>query len=287
MLTKAVDLANAAGKSRAYISQETKRGHLVRGMEGKYDTENKLNRDWIVSKGIKLSDLGSGVKIIKKQVIRKTVKKPKPKKKPVASQKKTPVKKVTPKKTAVKAKKTTQKKSAVKPKKAVKKAKVESTKPEKKTEPKIKPSKKKPIKPEGFQIDDELPDENIDSYTEQKKEELLAIPEKLRTMTLEQIVFSHMNIAGLKTYAETIDKIMSGFKKSVEIQRIKKQLIDRDFFKSHIISYLEVLSEQLFDMAGTDKKKLKDYSKVIKHAQLSIDNELKKLHKLHEAAGER
>ncbi len=86
MLTKAVDLANAAGKSRAYISQETKRGHLVRDIDGKYETENKLNRDWIVSKGIKLSDLGSGIKIIKKQVRPKAKKKPVPKVKPKPSQ---------------------------------------------------------------------------------------------------------------------------------------------------------------------------------------------------------
>ncbi len=284
MLTKAVDLANAAGKSRAYISQETKRGHLVRDIDGKYDTENPLNRNWIVAKGIKSSDLGSGIKIIKNQVLPAAVKKPKTKVKPKPSKNKTPIKKDTPKKSVPKPEKTEQKKSNKKPKKQTPKVKNKS----KKSESNKKPDKKKPVKPDTNEIiapaSDDLPDTNIDSYTEQKKEELLAIPEKLRTMTLEQIVFSHMNIAGLKTYAETIDKIMSGFKKSVEIQRMKHELINRDFFRSHIIVYLDVMNDQLFDMAGTDKKMLKDFSKVIKHAKISIKNELDKIIKIQQAA---
>lgn len=284
MLTKAVDLANASGKSRAYISQETKRGHLVRDIDGKYDTENQLNRDWIISKGIKSSDLGSGVKIVKNQVKSTAVKKPKPKVKSKPGQGKSPIKKDITKKTVPKAEKTEQKKSAKKPKKESVKVKNNS----KKSVSKKKSDKKKPVKPDTNEIiapaSEDLPGTNIDSYTEQKKEELLAIPEKLRTMTLEQIVFSHMNIAGLKTYAETIDKIMSGFKKSVEIQRMKHELINRDFFRSHIIVYLDVMNDQLFDMAGTDKKMLKDFSKVIKHAKISIKNELDKMVKIQQAA---
>ena len=173
MLTKAVDLANAAGKSRAYISQETKRGHLVRDIDGKYDTENQLNRDWIIAKGIKSSDLGSGIKIIKKQVKPTAVKKPKPKVKPKPGQKKTPVKKDTPKKTVPKTKKTEQKKSDEKPKKQNPKVKNKSEK----SESKKKPDKKKPkAKPDTTEIiaptSEDLPDTNIDSYTENQANDL-------------------------------------------------------------------------------------------------------------------
>lgn len=246
MLTKAIDLANAAGKSRAYISQETKRGHLIRDLNGKYDTENPVNKNWIISKGIKSSDIGSGKKIVRSKAVKKQQPKPKPK----VSQKKTPVKKAAGKNTSAKSKK---KKDA------------EETPEESKQIEALKSKDTSHLSPVEF-------------------EELMGIPGKLKDMTLEQVVFGYGNIPGLKSYAETLDKIMSGLKKSVEIQEKKRELITRDFFKGHVVSYLEILSEQLFDYAGTDKKKLKDFSKMIKHTQRSIDNELKKLHKLQEAA---
>ena len=243
MLTKAVHLANAAGKSRAYISQETNRGHLIRDVDGNYDTENPVNKNWIVAKGIKSSDIGSGRKIVKPKAVKPTKKVTKLKPKPKQGQKKQ-----------------TKKKAVTK-----------------KTEPESK-------KPDIDKKNKELQQKNSDHLSPVEFEELMGIPARLKDLTLEEIVLGYSNIPGIKSYAETLDKIMSGLKKSVEIQRIKRELIERDFFKSHVISYLNVLSEQLFDLAGTDKKMLKDFSKMIKHAQRSIDNELKKLHKLQEAA---
>lgn len=85
MKVKAVDLANAAGKSRAYISAETKREHLFRNDNGIYDLENDLNKSWIISKGIKKSDFKN-----KKQVLVKSEKNSNIKSKPVNRSKEIP-----------------------------------------------------------------------------------------------------------------------------------------------------------------------------------------------------
>lgn len=239
MEVKAIDLANAARKSRSYISQETKKENIIRNKKGIYDTENKINKSWMISKGIKISDL------------KKNMKKPieKPKEKPVISKaKKKPATKPIPKKSQ--------------------------------TEKKKKPPQIKII--DIASKTKKIIDYNADDLTPMEFEELTGIPGKLKNYTLEQLVYAHGNIPGIKTYAETLDKIMSALKKSVEIQKIKCELIERNFFKSHVASYLEILSEQLFDYAGTDKKMRKDFSKLVKHTQRSIDNELNKLQKIQE-----
>lgn len=243
MNVKAIDLANAAGKSRSYISQETKKKNIIRNKKGTYDTENKINKSWMIAKGIKISDLKKNIK----KPIEKPIIKPK-EKKVIAKTEKKPLQKLKPKKEQTKKKKITPQ---------VKVIDIES--------------KKKKIT-----------NENADNLTPMEFEELTGIPGKLKNYTLEQLVYAHGNIPGIKTYAETLDKIMSALKKSVEIQKIKRELIERDFFKSHVASYLEVLSEQFFDYAGTDKKMRKDFSKLIKHAKRSVDNELNKLQKIQE-----
>ncbi len=123
-----------------------------------------------------------------------------------------------------------------------------------------------------------------ESLSPMEFEELIGLPGKLKGMTLEEFVLQHSNYPGMKAYAELLDKIMSGVKKSVEIQKIKHELIERNFFRSHVKSYLDVLSEQLFDYCGANKGMLKDFTKMIQHAQRNIDRELGKLQKIQELA---
>lgn len=115
-------------------------------------------------------------------------------------------------------------------------------------------------------------------------DELLGQPQQFHDMTLKEMVLQFGNFPGMKSYAELLDKTMSSLKKSVEIQKIKHELIERTFFVSHVKVYINLLSEQLFDYAGTDKKMLRDFEKMINHAQQNIDRELGKLQKMQEAA---
>lgn len=126
----------------------------------------------------------------------------------------------------------------------------------------------------------EIKNKNTSNLTPIEFEEMINLPGELKDLTLEKLVLQFGNLPGIKSWAETLDKIMSGMKKSVEIQKIKHDLIERSFFQSHVEAYLNVLSEQLFDYAGTDKKMLKDFSKMIQHTQRNIDRELSKLQKI-------
>ena len=75
MKVKAIALARAADKSRPYISAETKRLRLHRGDDGLYDLEEQANKNWLNSKGIKLSFF-EGVSGVEVKVEKKTRKKP-------------------------------------------------------------------------------------------------------------------------------------------------------------------------------------------------------------------
>ncbi len=115
-------------------------------------------------------------------------------------------------------------------------------------------------------------------------EELIELPAKFMDLTIERLVLEYSHTPNMKQYADLLDKMMSALKKSVEIKKIKADLIEREFVKAHVFTYLNVLSEQLFDFAGTDKKMLKDFTKMIKETQRHIDDELKKRQKIQEVA---
>jgi hypothetical protein len=252
MLVKAIDLANASGKSQAYISAETKRGNLLRDKNRNYDLEQPVNLNWLAKTGLKKSDI-------------------KPKKKPViAKAEKKKVNEPPIKKSQSKVKK----KQPVKQEKAVK----SDQKPTPKKEPKSikKPEKLNPI--------DEKKAETLSPI---EFEELTDMPGNLKNLTLEQLVLEHTNIKNVQQYAKTLDTIMSALKKSVEIKKIKQELIDRNFVKSHVMSYLNVLSDRIFNYCGNDGAMLKEFSGMIKEAQQSIDGEFDKLQKIQEAAADK
>lgn len=125
---------------------------------------------------------------------------------------------------------------------------------------------------------------DADNLSPVEFEELIDLPAKFMDLTIERLVLEYSHTPGMKSYADLLDKMMSALKKSVEIKKIKHDLIEREFVKAHVFTYLNVLSEQLFDMAGTDKKMLKDFTKMIRETQRHIDDELNKLQKIQEAA---
>lgn len=250
MLVSGAQLSRASGKSPPYISAETKRGNLVKGPDKKYDISDSVNKNWLIKNGIRVKN---NILVIDPLLLVKVEKKKQAKPKSKSNQT-TGKKKPSPK--SKKPTKSSQKKSVEKPKILDKQ------------KEKIKKYEKKGaglLSPVEF-------------------EELIESPSKLKEMTLEQLVLEHSHIQGVKTYAETLDKMMSALKKSVEIKKIRHELIDRDFVLSHVFSYLNILSERIFDRCGTDKKMLKDFTKMIKESQRQIDDELKKLQKIQETA---
>lgn len=120
------------------------------------------------------------------------------------------------------------------------------------------------------------------SLTPMEFEELIGLPSKFMNLTLEQMVLQHGNIPGMKSWAEQLDKMMSALKKSVDIRKTRAELIDFDFVRAHVMTYLSVLSEQLFDYAGEDGKMLKAISKIIKDSKKVIAKEFHKLRRIQE-----
>ncbi len=120
------------------------------------------------------------------------------------------------------------------------------------------------------------------SLTPMEFEDVTGLPAKFMDLTLEQAVFRHGNIQGIKAWAEQLDKMMSALKKSVDVKKTRSELIEFDFVRAHVMSYLNVLSEQLFDYAGEDGKMLKAITKIIKDTQKIIDKEFRKLQRYQE-----
>ena len=120
------------------------------------------------------------------------------------------------------------------------------------------------------------------ALTPMEFEELIGLPSKFMNLTLEQMVLQHGNIPGMKSWAEQLDKMMSSLKKSVDIRKTRSELIEFDFVKAHVMTYLNVLSEQLFDYAGEDGKMLKAITKIIKDSQKVIGKEFHKLQRIQE-----
>lgn len=148
----------------------------------------------------------------------------------------------------------------------------------------LKKSRKKVKKPKKILVESEEENiENEDNLTPEGIEKLLDLPNKCLKMTMEQIVLEFQNIRNLKLYAETLDKQLSAAKKAVEIKKSKSEMIERDFIKSHVLNYLNILSNQLFDYAGENEKMCKDFSKIIQHAQKQLDREFEKLEIIKEA----
>ena len=120
------------------------------------------------------------------------------------------------------------------------------------------------------------------ALTPMQFEDVTGLPGKFLDLKLEQMVLQHGNIQGIKAWAEQLDKMMSALKKSVDVRKMRSELIAFDFVRAHVMTYLNVLSEQLFDYAGEDKKMLKAITKIIKDTQKIIDKEFHKLQRYQE-----
>ena len=106
---------------------------------------------------------------------------------------------------------------------------------------------------------------------------LLGLPSECLKMTLEELVFEHGEVKDMKLYADTLDKVLSAVSRSVKVQKDKNELIERNFVVSHVKTYLDGISNDLFDFAGDDKKMIKKFRTIIMNQKDAIMRELNKL----------
>lgn len=120
------------------------------------------------------------------------------------------------------------------------------------------------------------------------------VPEKMLNMTIKELVLQYQGFTGLKGYADILNTLMSARSKEVKIQEIRKDLISKDFM-IHLKSFLDDLSEKLFDYAETclieiiplaktnediARKKIpelltKNFGKIIEQCKRKIQREIK------------
>lgn len=124
---------------------------------------------------------------------------------------------------------------------------------------------------------------------------LTRLPEAMLNMTLKELAIRHGTTHQLKSYVDTLDKLLSAAKKDVDIQESRKNLLPRSLIQ-FMFQYLEVFNNQVFDYAKSAademisisradvkaaRKKipemiLRDLSKLVKETKKNIKRELKK-----------
>lgn len=153
--------------------------------------------------------------------------------------------------------------------------------------------------------------ETIQKYIEKKttfessKEEILksefenltGLASKMMNMSMKDLVFRYGGQLQLDGYSKILQRLMSMALQDQKMQERRLDLVEKDFMISSVFSYLNILSDALFDLAESQNKiiiatvksdpekaeivirdmRLKSYSKIIKEAKRSINNSIKQL----------
>ena len=125
-------------------------------------------------------------------------------------------------------------------------------------------------------LDEPLPENDF--------EYVMGLPNKLMNARLCDLMENYGSWPGIKNWAETLDKTMSAQKKTVDVQRARGELIERDFVRSHVYDILNVLSNQLFDYADGDAKMRREVEKIIQHTKRNLIDQLKRQARIHQVA---
>lgn len=284
------ELSKILNISRSGVNVAIKRGKIVKNSAGLIDTQNKQNSDWLISRGFSEQKIISGLAEIRKKQNSKQ------KTRPMSN----PIQKIRSE------------------------AKENSIQVEPK---KIKTIQEyfEPIGGDKLRIDKmnkvisgELTtfESSKPEIEESEFENLTGLPSKLMNWPLKEIVLKYGGQMQLDTYSKILSRLMSTALQDQKIQERRLELIEKDFFISGIFSYINILSENLFDLAesqteiilsfilselkslGILKKddkinlakskkeirdmRLKSYTKIIKEAKRSINKSLKNLKNKHD-----
>lgn len=284
------ELSKILNISRSGVNVAIKRGKIVKNSAGLIDTQNKQNSDWLISRGFSEQKIISGLaEIQQKQNLKqktKSISNPIPKIRSEAKEK--PIH-VEPEKIA-----TIQKYF-------------------------------EPIGVDKLRIDKMNKFISGESTTfksskseigESEFENLTGLPSKLMNWPLKEIVLKYGGQMQLDTYSKILSRLMSTALQDQKMQERRLELIEKDFVISGIFSYMNILSENLFDLAESQteiilafilselkslgilkqddkinlaksKKEIRDmrlkaYTKIIKEAKRSIKKSLENLKNKHE-----
>lgn len=135
-------------------------------------------------------------------------------------------------------------------------------------------------------------------------ETITGLPSRMMGMTIKELVIKYGGPMMLDQFSKILQRLMTADEKDQKIQERRQELIEKDFVISGVFSYLNILSDNLFDLAESktdlivaavkaDEEKakktirdmlLKDFSKIIKNTKRSIDNSMRNMRSKYDKA---
>lgn len=254
--------AKIAGVKRQAVYMAVKRGIVIINSAKLIDTENKQNLIWLRSHGKSEKDVNQYLAILQE----------KEKQKRKIKSRSNPIPKIR--------EKIKKKQIQVEQERIEKIQKYIEPKPEIITK-----------NPEEKKETDEIDFENI-----------TGLPARMMKLNLKQLVMRYGGPMMLDSWSKILQRLMSANEKDQKIQERRLELIEKDFVISRLFSYLETLSNRLFDytenipigiialvnsgienMEFRIKEKMrKDFSNLIRDAKENVNRELQNLKKKYE-----
>jgi len=81
----------------------------------------------------------------------------------------------------------------------------------------------------------------------EKFEDMTGLPAKMMKISMKTLVLKYGGAMQLKNWADILNKLMTASEKELKMAERRIELIDKDFVIARLFSYLETLSQQLFD----------------------------------------
>jgi len=128
-------------------------------------------------------------------------------------------------------------------------------------------------------------------------EKLSGLPATMMNMSLKELVMKYGGSMSLEKYTNILNKLFAAYEKDNKIQEHRLYLVEKDFVVSRLFSFLELLSNQLFDLPSSqvdnwialsltekDQARIKiidnfkiEVGRLIKDCKFSITKELENL----------
>lgn len=136
-------------------------------------------------------------------------------------------------------------------------------------------------------------------------ENCTGLPARMMDLTIKELVVKYGGPMMLDSWSKILQRLMAANEKDQKIQERRLELIEKDFVISSVITYMNILSDRIFDLAESQNKiiissvrsdpekaeaiikdmRLKAYSKIIKETKRAIEQAIKNMKSKYEKDG--
>lgn len=131
---------------------------------------------------------------------------------------------------------------------------------------------------------------------------ITGVPAEMLKMSWAQVVTKFGAPLQMKNYVDILNTLMSAHKRDVDVQEKRRKLIEKDFVQSHLLQFVDVMINQLFDYPESvideivseikaDEKRArmnipermrKDFTRIIKETKRLINKEIDNIKRRHD-----